>query len=60
MNNIPYPYMPFGMPLPVPDKYEEEINNLKYETEKLKERVNNLENKNKKNYLQKDEGLYIM
>ena len=42
------------------NNYEEEINNLKHEIKKLKERVNALENKSKKNYLKKEDGLYMM
>ena len=39
---------------------DKEINNLKHEIKKLKERVNALENKSKKNYLKKEDGLYMM
>ncbi len=63
MNNMPYPYMPMPLPAPLPmpnNNYEEEINNLKHEIKKLKERVNALENKSKKNYLKKEDGLYMM
>ena len=46
MNNTPYPYFPnpFGQ-FQEQVKFEEEIKNLKIEVAKLKERLNNLENK---------------
>lgn len=60
MNNIPYPYMPFpNMPPQMPN-YEEEIRKLKYEIESIKKRLNNLEKKDTKNYLEKEEGMYMM
>lgn len=61
MNNMPYHYMhlPFPMPGQQPN-YEEEINKLKYEVAKLKERVSELEQQKKKNYLQKEDGFYMM
>ena len=63
MNNMPYPYMPMPLPAPLPmpnNNYEDEIIFLKHEIKKLKERVNALENKSKKNYLKKEDGLYMM
>ena len=59
MNNMPFPYLPpnFNYHL---EKYIEEINKLKYEINKLKERITNLEKKEKKDYLKKDDSLYMM
>ncbi len=59
MNNIPFPYLPAFQPQQIPS-IEEEINKLKYEIKKLTERIDRLENKPYKNYLQKEEGKYIM
>lgn len=61
MNNMPYPYMQLPFPIPGQQQnYEEEINKLKYEVAKLKERVSELEQKKKKNYLQKEDGFYMV
>ena len=46
---------PYPLPLPI-----EDINKLKMEIEELKQRVKALENKDKNNYLEKEEGLYIL
>lgn len=59
MNNIPFPYMPQYQTPPMMN-IEEEIKRLKYEVKTLKEKVEKLENKNYKNYLQKEEGKYMM
>lgn len=63
MNNVPYPYMPFpnfnNMP-PLPPNYDEELKRLNYEIEKLKTRLTKLEKKETKDYLQKEEGMYMM
>ena len=64
MNNMPYPYMPvpyqFPQSQPQTMGVEEEIKRLKAEINRLKERVNALEKKENKNYLQKDDSLYMM
>lgn len=58
MNNITFPYLP---PYQIPIiNFEEEIKKLKYEIQKLNERIDKLENKNKKNYLLKEDGKYMM
>lgn len=58
MNNITFPYLPpYQMPI---INFEEEIKKLKYEIQKLNEKIDKLENKNKKNYLQKEDGKYMM
>ena len=61
MNNTPYPYFPnpFGQ-FQEQVKFEEEIKNLKIEIAKLKERLNNLENKKTNDYLKKDDSLYML
>lgn len=54
MNNIPYPYMQLPFPIPGQQQnYEEEINKLKYEVAKLKERVSELEQKRRKTIFKK-------
>jgi len=55
MNNM-YPFFP--QPIQNPNIYDE-IKKLKEEIEKLKERISVLE-KNKKNYLQKDESFHMI
>ena len=59
MNNIQYPYL-----APYPNiqqiNIENEIKILKYEIQILKDKIQKLDNKNQKNYLQKEEGKYIM
>ena len=58
MNNITFPYLPpYQMTI---INFGEEIKKLKYEIRKLNERIDKLENKNKKNYLQKEDGKYMM
>lgn len=59
MNNMPYPYLPPYQNIQQLN-IEEELRRLKYEINILKEKVQKLENKNKKNYLQKEEGKYMM
>lgn len=60
MNNMPYPYIiPHFNQMPQTPN-QDELTKLKYEVERLKERVNALEQKDKKNYLKKEEGLYMM
>lgn len=59
MNNIPYPYMHHYQNIQQLN-IENEIKFLKYEIQILKEKIQKLENKNHKNYLQKEEGKYIM
>lgn len=59
MNNFPYPYMQQYQNIQQIN-IENEIKLLKYEIQILKEKIQKLENKNQKNYLQKEEGKYIM
>lgn len=59
MNNMPFPYLPPYQNQPM-FNVEEEIRKLKYEVKILKEKVDKLENKTYKNYLQKEEGKYMM
>lgn len=40
--------------------YEEELYKIRHEIEKLKERINTLEQANKNNYLKKDDMLQMM
>lgn len=60
MNNMPFPYFQPPYNQPPRDNLEEEIRMLKSEINKLKRRIEILENKDQKNYLQKDDGLYMM
>ena len=63
MNNMPIPYMyPFPNPNYQMPSYQnqDELKKLKYEIDRLKERVQVLEEKSKNNYLKKEEGMYIM
>lgn len=59
MNNMPFSYF---QPYQQPQMYnvEEEIRKLKYEIKILNERLDKLENNKTKNYLQKEEGKYMM
>lgn len=63
MNNMPFSYLPGPYPS-IHDINQEEIKKLKLEILKLNERITMLENKfdkkNNKNYLQKDDNLYMM
>ncbi len=59
MNNMPFPYMPPYQHTQIMN-VEEEIRILKHEIKILKEKVQKLEGKNQKNYLQKEEGKYMM
>lgn len=59
MNNMPFPYLPSYQNQPM-FNVEEEIRKLKYDVKILKEKVDKLENKTYKNYLQKEEGKYMM
>lgn len=59
MNNMPFPYLPPYQNQPM-FNVEEEIRKLKYDIKILKEKVDKLENKTYKNYLQKEEGKYMM
>lgn len=71
MNNIPFPYLqpyqsPYQQPFQQPFQQqpvlnvEEEIKKIKQEVKILRERIDRLESKNHKNYLQKEEGKYMM
>lgn len=55
MYNTPFPYIPPQFN----NNYEEEIKKIYYEIQKLKEKLNKLE-KEKPDYLKKDDGLYII
>ncbi len=58
MNNMPYPFMP---PIIYPQiNYDEELKKIRYEIEEIKKRIDQLENKHTKNYLKKEDGMYIM
>ena len=59
MNNMPFPYLPPYQNQPM-FNVEEEIRKLKYDVKILKEKVDKLENKTYKNYLQKEEGKNMM
>lgn len=63
MNNMPFPYLA-GLYPSIHETIQEEIRKLKLEITRLNERItileNKLDNKNKKNYLQKDDNLYMM
>ena len=50
----------FPRPYPTRGSIEEELIKLKQEINILKERIIKLENKNKIDYLQKDDSLYMM
>lgn len=60
MNGTPFPYMnnPYNQ-IP-PPQLEQELIKIKKEIEKINRRLQVLENKEKKDYLQKDDGLYMM
>ncbi len=62
MNNMPFPFYPnpYHMGNMPGNNIEEEIIKLKQEINILKERIAKLENKNKNDYLQKDDSLYMM
>lgn len=60
MNIFPYPYIPnpyINMNNP---NIEEEILKLQREIKILKDRVTALENKEKNDYLKKEDGLYML
>ena len=56
MNNMPYP---FFQPLPQNNIYEE-LKKIKDELKLLKEKINQLENQTKKDYLKKDDSFHIL
>lgn len=62
MNNTPFTYFP--MPYPPSQGQNqniiEEIKKIKQDMNNLKERIEKLENKNQKNYLQNDSDLYMI
>jgi len=61
MNNMSYPYFPGpfnGFPHQI--NIEDELNSLKTEISKINERLNNIENQKKNNYLKKDDSLYML
>ena len=58
MNNMQFPFFP--KPYPMMGNIEEELIKLKQEINILKERITKLENKNKTDYLQKDDTFYMM
>lgn len=59
MNNIQYPYLPPYQNIQQIN-IENEIKILKYEIQILKDKIQKLDNKSQKNYLQKEEGKYMM
>lgn len=59
MNNMQYPYFPSYQSIQQIN-LENEIKILKYEIQILKDKIQKLDNKSQKNYLQKEEGKYIM
>lgn len=65
MNQFPFPYIPnFAMPPTPPQKNEpgllQEIENLKQEINNLKKRINKLEQISQNDYLQKEDGMYML
>ena len=61
MNNMPFPYFPSQMSQYMTNNnIIEEIKNLKLEIANLKERIKQLENKKKNDYLQNEDSLYMM
>lgn len=70
MNNVPFPYMPvprfpinsFQQPIPPTENHslEDELIKLQKEIKQIKERLNYLENKEKNDYLKKEDGLYML
>lgn len=69
MNQIPFPYMPnFNMPgslyQPMPNKetknIEQELNRLNEEINNVKKRLATLEQKPQKDYLKKEDGMYML
>lgn len=59
MNNMPYQFFPQS-PLPPQTNIYDEIKKIQEEINILKEKINSLENQNKKDYLKKDDSLYIL
>lgn len=65
MNQFPFPYIPnFGIP-PVPPPKDEsniyqEIEKLKQEINSLKKRITKLEQPPQNDYLQKEDGMYML
>ena len=60
MNYFPYPYMPNPYPnLQIPN-WEQELLNLKKEVKELRQGVKKLEKSEKNDYLDKDDGLYMI
>ena len=59
MNNFPYPNINISPYNPYQNIITE-INKLKYEIVELKNKISKLEKQNKKDYLKKEEGLYMM
>ena len=57
--NMEFPFYPRPIPYP-PYTIEEEIIRLKQEINILKERLTKFEQEKPKNYLQKDDSLYMM
>ena len=57
MNNIPYPFI---QPTYYQENIYDEIKKIKEEIILLKEQIKKLENINKKDYLKKDDTLYMI
>ena len=67
MNGFVFPYLPVPpqqpgqqMPPPRPDNIQQEIEKLKQEINQLKKRIANLEQKPQNDYLQKEDGMYMI
>ncbi len=65
MNQFPFPYIPnFNIPSAPPTKNEsnlyEEIEKLKQEINNLKKRITKLEQPTQNDYLQKEDGMYML
>lgn len=56
MHNVPYPFFEPQ----IPNNIYEEIRRLKQEIIIIKEKLNQLEKDNKKDYLKNDDSLYII
>ena len=61
MNNISYPYIQYQIPFnPTNINIQEELINIKKELAKINEKLNNLENKNKYEYIQNEQDMYML
>lgn len=65
MNQFPFPYIPnFGIPPMPPQKSDpnffQELEKLKQEINSLKKRISKLEHTAQNDYLQKEDGMYML